>query len=154
MSPKCLSSLLRYPPSRDYYLCLLQQEWQGSHLIQVNQKMVAADFCAAHIMRAFKLKKSKALQMVINRRKPWGNPEERRPFVTKLNLRVTFLPIVFGTKDNDVVKLKIKGNWAAGFNISKNHGLCVELIYLKKRELNIINLGITCISRFISHSIP
>lgn len=82
--------------------------------------MVAADFCSAHIIRVLKLKKSKTLQMVINRRKPWENPEERRTFIIKLNLKVIFIPIFFVTKDNNVVKLKTKGNWDAGFNITKN----------------------------------
>lgn len=47
--------------------------------------------------------------------KPLGKPE-KRIFITKLSLKVKFLQVIFVSKDN-VVKLKIKDNWDAGFNI-------------------------------------
>lgn len=37
----------------------------------------------------------------------------------------------------------MKGNWNAGFNISMIQDYCVKLIYLKTRQLNILNLRIT-----------
>ena len=31
------------------YLYILQLDWQGTHLIQINQNMIVANFCSAHI---------------------------------------------------------------------------------------------------------
>lgn len=73
-------------------------------------------------------------------------------FITKLSLRVKFLEMLFISKDNNVAKLKRKGNWDAGFNISMIQDLCIKLIYLRNREQK--SLEITHISRFNSHSIP
>lgn len=72
--------------------------------------------------------------------------------ITKLSLRVKFLEMLFISKDNNVAKLKRKGNWDAGFNISMIQDLCIKLIYLRNREQK--SLEITHISRFNSHSIP
>lgn len=78
--------------------------------------MVVGDFCSAHIIRSFKLKKIKTLQMLINRRKPPGKPREKKNFYyqIKLSLRITFLLVflcVCVSKDNNVVQLKIKVNF-------------------------------------------
>ena len=72
-------------------------------------------------------------------------------FITKLSLRRKFFETLFTSKDNNVAKLKRKGNWDAGFNISMIQDLCIKLIYLRKREKKI---EITHISRFNSYSIP
>lgn len=66
ISQKSFHSIPRQLPERDYYLYFLQLEWQGSHLIKVNQNMVVADFCSGHMIRAFKLKKIKTSLMLIN----------------------------------------------------------------------------------------
>lgn len=55
-------------------------------------------------------------------------------FITKLSLRRKFFETLFTSKDNNVAKLKRKGNWDAGFNISMIQDLCIKLIYLRKRE--------------------
>lgn len=68
--PSFTSQVAHYP----YFFWI---GWQGSHLIQVNQNMVVADFCSAHVVRCFKLKKIKTSQMLINRRKPWGTREKK-----------------------------------------------------------------------------
>lgn len=63
--------------------------------------------------------------------------------ITRLSLRVKRPQIFFISKDNNVERLKMKGNWNAGFNISMIQDYCVKLIYLKTRQLNILNLRIT-----------
>ena len=55
-------------------------------------------------------------------------------FITKLSLRRKFFETLFTSKDNNVAKLKRKGNWDAGFNISMIQDLCIKLTYLRKRE--------------------
>lgn len=57
-------------------------------------------------------------------------------FITKLSLRMKFFETLFTSKDNNVAKLKRKGNWDAGFNISMIQDLCIKLIYLRNREKN------------------
>ena len=63
--------------------------------------------------------------------------------ITRLSMRVKRPQIFFISKDNNVERLKMKGNWNAGFNISMIQDYCVKLIYLKTRQLNILNLRIT-----------